>query len=143
MIQLMSSSLDGRRRQNGLWVALGGVQPTRPQGGPAPYGGRELEERSQAWGQEQRLLWSIRKAAVHVVVGCCVGVLQNRINVVHLGQTLEERQQIEQLRVRHVIEPRRYRHLGGEKETTSGIGSIRKAPVWCEEALTALSGWKM
>ena len=40
-----------------------------------------------------------------------VSVAQHRVHIVHAGDRLEERQQIEQLSVGHVVEPRRHRNL--------------------------------
>lgn len=39
-------------------------------------------------------------------------LLQDRVDVIHFAQPLEERDEVQQLRVRHVIEPRGHGHLG-------------------------------
>lgn len=60
------------------------------------------------------------KAASVVELACSPVLFQDSIHVVHFTQSLEEREEIEQLCVGHVIEPGRYRHLEGQgRENTS------------------------
>lgn len=38
-------------------------------------------------------------------------LLEHRVDVIHFAQPLEERQEVQELRVGHVVEPRGHRHL--------------------------------
>jgi hypothetical protein len=46
----------------------------------------------------------------HTTVIRMIGITQHCIHIVHFAQLLEERYQIQKLRVAHVVEPRRHRH---------------------------------
>lgn len=45
------------------------------------------------------------------LLACGPLLLEDRVDVVHFAKSLEERDEVQQLRVGHVVEPRGHRHL--------------------------------
>lgn len=55
-------------------------------------------------------------AALSVVLASSPLLLQHSVDIIHFTQSLEERDEIQQLCVRHVIKPGGYRYLNMTKE---------------------------
>ena len=63
-------------------------------------------------------------------------LLQNVVDVVHFAESLEERDEIQELRVRHVVEPGSYGYLRGSKAMQETQRCIRvytseQGTLWC------------
>ena len=58
---------------------------------------------------------SERRRSTLTPLARCALVLEDRVDVVHFAQPLEERDEVQQLGVGHVVEPRGHRHLDGNQ----------------------------
>lgn len=68
------------------------------------------------------------KAASVVTLACSPVLFQDSVHIIYFTQSLEERDEIEQLCVGHVIEPGCYRHLEGQ-------GGAQERELWSHDDL--------
>ena len=65
-----------------------------------------------------------REERGRALLACILLVLQDRVDVVHFAQPLEEGDEVQQLCVGHVVEPRGHGHLDHNAESRSISGDF-------------------
>lgn len=68
-----------------------------------------------------------------------IAVAEYSVDVIHLGKFLEERYQVQQFGIGHVVEPRRHRYLEWSVELESNVSNDNSNYY----LPTALSGWNI
>lgn len=88
-----------------------------PEGGSdphGPWGGRAARCPFHGGGGCFYFHWELLRSEVKTLLAGCPLVLEDSVDIVHLAQLLKERDEVQQLRVGHVVEPRGHRNLQQE-----------------------------
>lgn len=135
-------------------VAVINPDPSGPWGGRA---GRETGVRACAFPGVFLFPLGVAEVKGQTLLAGLPLVLEDRVDVVHLAQPLKERDEVQQLRVGHVVKPRGHGNLRrkvGENNKTkqnkqktersqmSEENGSKKKKKSAGRRLTALSGWK-